>query len=326
MRSCSRGPPGSARPRCGSAGVGEAASRGYRVLDSRGAESEARLSYAALGDLLGEAPEYRCSRACRPRSAMPSPCGPAPSRGGSAAWSIRRAVSLAAAYALRNLAADAPLVIAIDDLQWIDGPSARVLSFVLRRVADERVGMLVSIRQGSGSQGHPVDLERALTGPPTSASARCPSTARTDPSRANEPPTPPPRRGPASPHHRRQPAVRNRDGPGSFQRWPPGGPRRRLGGAGGPAAAPLREACRVASRGARAVARHRRDVPADLGAGARDRRIERANARIPVQGRGRRRHRAGEWPGAVLAPLAGVDRLRESPASERRALHVGSRP
>ena len=54
------------------AGVGEAASRGYRVLQSRGAESEARLSYAALGDLLGDGPGYRCSRACRRRSARPS--------------------------------------------------------------------------------------------------------------------------------------------------------------------------------------------------------------------------------------------------------------
>src|SRR4029078_10813463 len=38
-------------------GVEEATTRGYRVVQSRGAESEARLSYAALGDLLGDAPD-----------------------------------------------------------------------------------------------------------------------------------------------------------------------------------------------------------------------------------------------------------------------------
>ena len=143
------------------AGVDEAASRGYRVLQSRGAESEARLSYAALGDLLGEAPDAVLAGMPAPlRQALDAALLRAEAPGGSV---DPRAVSLAAAHALRNLAADAPLVVAIDDLQWIDGPSARVLSFVLRRVADERIGVLVSIRQGSGSKGDPVDLDRALT-------------------------------------------------------------------------------------------------------------------------------------------------------------------
>ena len=152
---------GSARRRSGSAGVEQATSRGYRVLQSRGAESEARLSYAALGDLLGDAPDAVYAGMPAPlRQALDAALLRAEALGGSV---DPRAVSLAAAHALRSLAADAPLVVAIDDLQWIDGPSARVLSFVLRRVADERIGVLVSIRQGSGSKGDPVDLDRALT-------------------------------------------------------------------------------------------------------------------------------------------------------------------
>ena len=247
------------------AGVGEAASRGYRVLQSRGAESEARLSYAALGDLLGEAPNALLAGMPTPlRQALDAALFRAEAPGGSV---DQRAVSLSAAYALRALATDAPLIVAIDDLQWIDGPSTRVLSFVLRRLADERIGVLASVRHGSGSAGDPVDLDRAMTG--TTHLARWPAfhrAARADPSRANESPTPPPRRGPAAPHHRRQPAVRNRDGPGSFRRRPPGRSRQCLGGAGGPAAAPVGETCRVATRGARALARDRRDIPADLGA------------------------------------------------------------
>ena len=143
------------------AGVDQATSRGYRVVQSRGAELEARLSYAALGDLLGDAPDAVYAGMPAPlRQALDAALLRAEAPGGSV---DPRAVSLAAAHAFRNLAADAPLVVAIDDLQWIDGPSARVLSFVLRRVADERIGVLVSIRQGSGSKGDPVDLDRALT-------------------------------------------------------------------------------------------------------------------------------------------------------------------
>jgi len=143
------------------AGVEEATSRGYRVVQSRGAESEARLSYAALGDLLGDAPDALYGGMPVPlRQALDAALLRSEALGDSV---DPRAVSLAAAHAFRRLAADVPIIVAIDDLQWIDGPSARVLSFVLRRVADERIGVLVSIRLGSGSSGDPVDLDRALT-------------------------------------------------------------------------------------------------------------------------------------------------------------------
>jgi predicted ATP-dependent serine protease len=45
------GPAGIGKTTIWLAGVGNATNRGYRVLMSRGAESEARLSYATLGDL-----------------------------------------------------------------------------------------------------------------------------------------------------------------------------------------------------------------------------------------------------------------------------------
>ena len=198
----------------------------------------------------------------------------------------QRAVSLAAAHALRSsrrrCAPDRR-----DRRSPVDrralGPRAVVRPAARRRRADRRarVGQ-ARIGLGGRSRGSRSGHDRGpthLARRPAAARA-----ARADPSRANEPPTAPPGRGPAPPHHRRQPAVRDRDGPGGFRRWPPGRSRRRLGGAGGPAAAPVREACRVATRGARAPARDRRDVPADLGAGARDRRIERADARIPRPG------------------------------------------
>jgi DNA-binding CsgD family transcriptional regulator len=154
------GPAGIGKTTIWRAGVGDATNRGYRVLVSRGAESEARLSYAALGDLLGDIPETLLSgMPIALRRALDAALLRADVPGGSL---DQRAVSLATAHAVRSLAADAPLVIAIDDLHWLDGPSTRVLSFALRRVSSERIGVLVSVRQGSGSKGDLIDLDRAM--------------------------------------------------------------------------------------------------------------------------------------------------------------------
>ena len=45
----------------------------------------------------------------------------------------------------------APLVVAIDDEQWLDRPSARVLAFALCRLRVERVGVLLARRPDSDS-------------------------------------------------------------------------------------------------------------------------------------------------------------------------------
>jgi DNA-binding CsgD family transcriptional regulator len=51
--------------------------------------------------------------------------------------------------ALRDLAASRPVVIAIDDLQWLDTASARVLRYALRRLDEEPVGLLATLRPGT---------------------------------------------------------------------------------------------------------------------------------------------------------------------------------
>jgi AAA ATPase domain len=150
------------------AGVSLARARGHRVLACRAAESEARLSYAALGDLFDfelpdlPAPQRRALDAALLRAEV------------EGAPPDQRAVSLASLGVLRALAASAPLVIAIDDVQWLDTPSARVLAFVVRRLEDAPIRILVALRTGSG--GDPLGLGRtgrcrASTGCP---SARCP--------------------------------------------------------------------------------------------------------------------------------------------------------
>ncbi|MGA3154531.1 MAG: ATP-binding protein [Streptosporangiaceae bacterium] len=136
------------------AGVAGAAARSYIILSSRPAESEATLSFAALGDLmdgvLGQVlpqlpPPQR--RALEVALLIADPVGSPPEQ---------RAVCLAFLAVIRHLSASGPVVIAIDDLQWLDLPSAAALEFALRRLGSEPVGLLASVRIQAGGQATPV--------------------------------------------------------------------------------------------------------------------------------------------------------------------------
>jgi DNA-binding CsgD family transcriptional regulator len=137
------------------AGMTFARDAGHQVLASRAAESEARLSYAALGDLLElELPELPGpqKRALDAALLKDEVEGSPPDQ---------RAVSLATLAVLRALAASGPVIIAIDDIQWLDAASVRVLSFAARRLDDEPIRILVAMRSGFG--GDPLNLGR-MTG------------------------------------------------------------------------------------------------------------------------------------------------------------------
>ena len=97
---------------------------------------------------------------CRSRSAGPSrwpSCG-SPSSGARA---DQRAVSLAVLGCLRSVATTTPVVVAIDDIQWMDLPSVRVLQFVVRRLKEEPVGVMAAVR-GAGADEDPLGVAGAL--------------------------------------------------------------------------------------------------------------------------------------------------------------------
>jgi DNA-binding CsgD family transcriptional regulator len=139
------------------AGVSFARAGGHRVLFCRAAESEARLSYAALGDLFDfelpdlPAPQQRALDAALLRAEV------------EGAPPDQRAVAVASLGVLRALAASGPVILAIDDVQWLDVPSARVLAFVVRRLEDAPIRILVALRVGSG--GDPLGLGQAGPAP-----------------------------------------------------------------------------------------------------------------------------------------------------------------
>jgi hypothetical protein len=68
-----------------------------------------------------------------------------------------RAIALALLNTLRALAAEQPVLIAIDDVQWLDPSSADALVFAARRLDGEPVGVLLARRPGRATP-----LERTL--------------------------------------------------------------------------------------------------------------------------------------------------------------------
>jgi DNA-binding CsgD family transcriptional regulator len=135
--------------------------RGFRVMVARPAESEARLSYSGLGDLLESVADDVLPALPEPqRRALEIALLKARDDGDPP---DQRAVSVAVVSALRLLAATAPVVVAIDDVQWLDQSSARVLKFAVRRMGPAQVGFVVALRLASDLV-EPLDLRGGGSG------------------------------------------------------------------------------------------------------------------------------------------------------------------
>jgi DNA-binding CsgD family transcriptional regulator len=107
----------------------------------RGMESEAVLPFAAITDLLWPlrshleglpAVQREALEVCLALSAG-SPTGPL-------------AACAGALGVLTSAAEQRPLIILVDDFQWLDAESAQILQFVARRVVDERLAMVFTVR------------------------------------------------------------------------------------------------------------------------------------------------------------------------------------
>ncbi|MEA2146360.1 MAG: hypothetical protein QOG59_1947, partial [Solirubrobacteraceae bacterium] len=98
----------------------EAREGGWRILSSAPTGSEARLAFAALGDLLDRdldevAPSLPAPQRIAIERALLRRAGP-----GGRAHVDERTIGVAVLSALRALTLRGPLVVAIDDLQWVD--------------------------------------------------------------------------------------------------------------------------------------------------------------------------------------------------------------
>ena len=154
----------------GEAGVGKtvlledaaahATQHGMRVLWAAGAQFEADVSFAGLNqlfqpllpDLARLSPVHRRALGI----ALGLDAGPA---------SGQLLVSNAALALLEDATSAGPVLVVVDDVQWMDRASARVLGFVARRVVGHQVGFLAAARTGEETFFEPNGVAGHLLGP-----------------------------------------------------------------------------------------------------------------------------------------------------------------
>jgi DNA-binding CsgD family transcriptional regulator len=140
--------------------VAQAALRpSFRVLSCRPASSERPLAFSALDDLLADVieeflPELSESRRQAVTVALAR---------GTVLGSIpdRHVLARGVLDAFRILSSARPLLVAVDDAQWLDRPSASVLEFCFRRLEREPVSILLTFR--GADLVAPLGLDQALS-------------------------------------------------------------------------------------------------------------------------------------------------------------------
>jgi DNA-binding CsgD family transcriptional regulator len=140
------GEPGIGKSTLWLAALDEVRQRGLRVLASRPTSAEQTLAFAGLGDLFESVLDDVAAALTPPRRrALESALLLDDVQDGV----DPRALGVAVRDALHILATDRPPVVAIDDVQWLDGSSADALRFAVRRL-DRRVHFILARRIEGG--------------------------------------------------------------------------------------------------------------------------------------------------------------------------------
>src|SRR5262245_7993944 len=132
------------------AGLARARDRGFRVLSARAVEAESVLAYASLADLLADVDAETWAD-------LPAPQRIAIDRvllGDLSAEVVtdQRAVAAAFLSVVDRLSDNRPVLIAIDDLQWLDQSTRHVIAYAARRLSAP-VGLLATVRAEPDSSG-----------------------------------------------------------------------------------------------------------------------------------------------------------------------------
>jgi len=137
----------------GEAGIGKttllraaaehARAAGLRILEAVGVEAEAPLPFAGLHQLLrpviGAASALPAMQRHALSAAFGDEDGPPPEP---------FVIALAALNLLADVAAQQPVLLVVDDVQWLDRPSQEVLTFVARRVSGGPIAIVGTVRKG----------------------------------------------------------------------------------------------------------------------------------------------------------------------------------
>jgi ATP/maltotriose-dependent transcriptional regulator MalT len=152
------GEPGIGKTTLFEAAVAEARERGFAVFSCRPAGAETAFSFAALADLLNPVLPEGLDRLPPPQRRALAAALLLEEVDGSAP--DERAIAFAVVQLLREHVGG-PLLVGVDDVQWLDAASAAVLSFALRRFAAAPAAILVA-RRSSGEEAAPLGLDRAF--------------------------------------------------------------------------------------------------------------------------------------------------------------------
>jgi hypothetical protein len=124
------------------AGVHAAADHEYRILSARPSQAETQYSFAGLTDLLVRAGDVVAELPPVQRQALQA----ALLLGEPEFHVDDRAVAAAFLEALRRLSHDGPVLLAGDDVQWLDAASLAALRYALARLDGEPVAALLAVR------------------------------------------------------------------------------------------------------------------------------------------------------------------------------------
>jgi DNA-binding CsgD family transcriptional regulator len=140
------------------AGVEHARAQGLRVLSSRPAEAERGLAHAGLGDLFDDVLDDVLPALSLPRRRALEVALLIEEASGDPV--DRRALAVGVREVLQRLSEREPILIAVDDVQWLDRSSSSALAFALRRLGANRVLLLLARRVVDKPQ--PSELEQTL--------------------------------------------------------------------------------------------------------------------------------------------------------------------
>ena len=118
-----------------------------RIMRLRGVEAEVELAWSGLAELL----DGVLDGIARLAPARASAVRAALAMEGTEQPVEPFAIALATRDLLVDAAEDAPIVVIVDDLQWVDLPTRRTLSYIARRLQFERLAIVSTRRAGADS-------------------------------------------------------------------------------------------------------------------------------------------------------------------------------
>src|SRR5258706_819882 len=154
----------------GAAGIGKtslldhaatnARSRGHQVLAVTGLESEADLTYGGLHQLLQPVLASAGGLPAPQKSALLTALG---MRAGAPPEMFL--VALATLSLIGEAAAERPVILVADDVQWLDSPTSSVLAFIAHRLESTHILLVIVLREGFETSVRSAHLPEIQVGP-----------------------------------------------------------------------------------------------------------------------------------------------------------------